>query len=133
MYYNPYPYFAYSNHYPMWVMANHSSLAQFPSQLAMPTNNNSFPPVNTRQLKISAKSIQAIMQQSQLLTSKIADSEQFAHDLMSAAQLSDKVEVDRLITSTGITIKFETKFTPDGIQIRFTEHACCGLTIILDW
>ena len=77
--------------------------------------------------------MQAIMQQSQLLTSKIADSEQFAHDLMSAAQLSDKVEVDRLITSTGITIKFETKFTPDGIQIRFTEHACCGLTIILDW
>ncbi|MFJ7951113.1 hypothetical protein ACIQZG_06220 [Lysinibacillus sp. NPDC096418] len=114
-------------------MANHPSLAQFPSQLAMPTNNNSFPPVNTRQLKISAKSIQAIMQQSQLLTSKIADSEQFAHDLMSAAQLSNKAEVDKLITSTGITIKFDTKFTPDGIQIRFTEHACCGLTLILDW
>lgn len=99
----------------------------------MPTNNSSFPPVDTHKLKTSAKSIQSIMQQSQLLISKIAESEQFAHNLMNAAQVSNKTEVDQLITSTGITIKFDTKFTPDGIQIRFTEHACCGLTIILDW
>lgn len=115
------------------MVSNHDTRAQFPSQLAMPTNNSSFPPVNTHKLKLSAKSIQSIMQQSQLLTSKIAESEQFAHDLMSAAQLSNKAEVDKLIASTGITIKFETKYTPDGIQIRFTEHACCGLTLILDW
>ena len=99
----------------------------------MPTNDSTFPHVDTHQLQVSAKSIRAIMQQSQLLTSKIADSEQFAHDLMSAAQLSNKAEVDKLITSTGITIKFDTKFTPDGIQIRFTEHACCGMTLILNW
>ena len=77
--------------------------------------------------------MQSIMRQSQLLTSKITESEQFAHDLMSAAQLSKKKEVERLIASTGITNKFETKYTPDGIQIRFTEQPCCGLTLILEW
>lgn len=115
------------------MLSNHAAITQIPSPLAMPTNNSSFPPVDTHKLKLSAKSIQSIMQQSQFLTSKIASSEQFAHDLMSAAQLSNKAEVDKLIASTGITIKFETKFTPDGIQVRFSEHACCGLTLILEW
>ena len=132
MYYNPYPYFSYSNHYPVWMMSNHSSLAQLPRHLAMPTDNP-FPPVDTHKLKTSAQRIQAIMQQVHVLTDKIAGSEQFAHNLMNAAQLSNKAEVDRLITSTGITIKFDTKFTPDGIRIIFTENDCCGLTIILNW
>lgn len=136
LYYNPYSYFIYSNPYPMWMMSNHSSFAQFPKHLAMPTspsNNNPFPPVDTHKLKTSAKSIQTIFQQAHLLTNKIAESDQFAHDLMNAAQLSNKAKVDQLIVSTGITIKFETKFTPDGIQIRFMESDCCGLTMILDW
>ena len=98
-----------------------------------PINSSPFPPVDTHKLKASAKSIQTIMQQSLLLTTKIAESEQFAHDLMNAAQLSNKAEVDRLVSSTGITIKFETKFTPSAIQIRFSESNCCGLTMILDW
>lgn len=73
------------------------------------------------------------MQQAQLLTDKIDGSEQFAHDLMNAAQLSNKTEVDTLIASTGITIKFQTKYSPDNIRILFTESGCCGLTLILNW
>lgn len=133
MYYNPYPYVSYSHSYPAWMLSNHAALTPLPNPLAMPTQNNPFPPVDTHQLKNSAKSMQSLMHQSQFLTSKITESEQFAHDLMNAAQLSKKTEVDRLITSTGITIKFETKYTPEGIQIRFTEHPCCGLTLILGW
>ncbi|MGE7091520.1 hypothetical protein ACQKII_08645 [Lysinibacillus sp. NPDC048646] len=136
MYYNPYPYFVYSNHYPPWIMSNHSPSSPFLGYLAMPTNptnTSPFPPVDTHKLKSSAKRIQTIMQQAQLLTDKIDGSEQFAHDLMNAAQLSNKTEVDTLIASTGITIKFETKYSPDNIRILFTESGCCRLTLILNW
>lgn len=136
MYFSHYPYVPYTTHYPLWMMSNYPSPTQIPRYLSMPTNpinSSPFPPVDTHKLKASAKSIQTIMQQSLLLATKIAESEQFAHDLMNAAQLSNRAEVGQLIASTGITMKFDTKFTPDGIQIRFTEHACCGLTLILDW
>ncbi|MGE7920787.1 hypothetical protein ACQKM9_17890 [Viridibacillus sp. NPDC093762] len=136
MYYSPYPYVLYANHYPQWVTANHSSPSQIPRQLAMPTNPTNispFPPVNTHKFKTSAKDIQNIMQQAHLLVDKISVSEQFAHDLINAAQTSNKTEVDRLISSTGITITFDTKYTPDSIRINLTKNGCCGLTIILNW
>ncbi|MGE7997771.1 hypothetical protein ACQKOF_03690 [Lysinibacillus sp. NPDC093190] len=136
MYYNPYPYFVYPNYYPAWAMANQPT-TQLPSRhLAMPTNptnRSPFPPVNTNRLKTSAKRIKAIMQQAQLLTDKIDESEQFAHDLMNAAQQSNKTEVEKLIALTGITLKFETNYTPDGFHITFTDKSCCKLTLILNW
>lgn len=136
MYYNPYPYFVYPNYYPAWVMANQSTIQHHSSHLAMPTppmNRSPFPIVNTKKLKTSANRIKVIMQQAQLLTDKIDESEQFAHDLMNAAQQSNKTEVEKLIASAGITIKFETTYTPDGLRITFTESSCCKLTLILGW
>ncbi len=73
------------------------------------------------------------MQQAQLLTDKIDSSQQFAHDLMNAAQLSNKTEVDKLITSTGITMKFDANYTPDNFRIRLMDNGCCGITINLSW
>ncbi len=99
----------------------------------MPTNTNPFPSVNTNKLKISAQRVKGIMQQAQLLTDKIDGSEQFAHDLMDAAQKSNKSEVEKLIISTGITMKFETNYTPDNIRIVFTDSECCKLTLVLSW
>ncbi|MFE3574527.1 hypothetical protein [Lysinibacillus sp. NPDC059133] len=136
MYYNPYSYFVYPNYYPAWVMANQPTIQHPSSHLAMPTtptNRSPFPIVNTKKLKTSAKRTKVIMQQAQLLTDKIDESEQFAHDLMNAAQQSNKTEVEKLIASTGITIKFETTYTPDGIRIIFTDSSCCKLTLILNW
>jgi len=136
LYYNPYPYFVYPNYYPTWAMANQPATLQPSRHLVMPTNSTNrspFPTINITKLKSSAKRIKAIMQQVQLLTDKIDESEQFAHDLMDAAQLSNKTEVERLITSTGITIKFETNYTPDGIRIVFTDSDCCKLTVNLNW
>lgn len=117
-------------------MANHSSPTQIPRHLAMPadsTKTSPFPTVNTQKFKTSAKEFQNIMQQAHLLVDKIAVSDQFAHDLINAAQLSNKTEVDKLISSTGITVTFDTKYTPDGIRINLKEIGCCGLTIILNW
>ncbi|ATP41087.1 hypothetical protein CSE16_14065 [Solibacillus sp. R5-41] len=133
MYYNYHPYYVNAQHYPMWMAVNQPSPSPLPQHTAMPTTNSPYPPVDTHKLKTSVKSMQSIMQQAQLLTTKIAASEQFSHDLMNAAQLSNKKEVDRLITSIGVTIQFETKFTPSGIEVRFFEIACCGLTVNLGW
>lgn len=117
-------------------MAHQQGTSQFSRHLAMPanpTNSNPFPSVNTSKLKTSAKRIKVIMRQAQLLTDKIEESEQFAHDLMDAAQLSNKTEVEKLISSTGVTMKFETNYTPDRIRIIFTDSDCCKLTLILSW
>ncbi|MEK5233764.1 hypothetical protein MHB42_18885 [Lysinibacillus sp. FSL K6-0232] len=116
MYYNSYPYFLYAYQYPAY-------------QLAI----NPFPPVDTHKFKNSATQIKAIMQQAQLLTDKINSSQQFAHDLMNAAQLSNKAKVEQLITSTGITMKFETNYTPDSFQIRLINSGCCGITLNMNW
>ncbi|MGE7623223.1 hypothetical protein ACQKMD_09260 [Viridibacillus sp. NPDC096237] len=45
------------------------------------------------------------MHQAHLLIDKIAVSEQFAHDLINAAQLSNKTEVDKLISATGLPLR----------------------------
>jgi len=136
LYYNPYPYFVYPTYYPTLTIVNHPVRHQTTRYLAMPTNPtniNPFPAVNTNKLKISAKRVKGIMQQAQLLTDKIDGSEQFAHDLMDAAQKSNKSEVERLITSTGITTKFETNYTPNYIRIVITDIDCCKLTLVLSW
>ncbi|WP_233436272.1 hypothetical protein [Lysinibacillus capsici] len=132
LYYNPYPYFVHPYHYPTSPIANHFAIRPFAQHLAMPTNNP-FPPVDTHKLKASASRIKAMMQQAQLLTDKIDSSQQFAHDLMNAAQLSNKTEVEKLITSTGITMKFETNYTPDSFRIRLIDNDCCGVTLNLNW
>ncbi|MFL1998012.1 hypothetical protein AB1J28_00845 [Lysinibacillus irui] len=132
MYYNPYPYFVHPYHYSAPPMANHLAVRSFPQHLAMPTNNP-FPPVDTHKLKSSVTRIKAIMQQAQLLTDKIESSQQFAHDLMNAAQLSNKAEVEKLISSTGITMKFETNYTPDSFRIRLIDNGCCGVILNLNW
>lgn len=101
----------------------------------MPTspNPNQYPPINTLKLKTSAKQIQPIMQQAQLLTEKIEGSDQFANDLKNAAQLSKQDEVQKLISSAGVTAKFEAKYTPDNIRIVLSEGGCCSIAIILYW
>ncbi|HBT71677.1 MAG TPA: hypothetical protein DEB37_05215 [Lysinibacillus sp.] len=132
MYYNPYPYFVHPYHYPTSPLAQQLAVRPIPQHLAMP-NTTPFPPVDTHNLKMSATRIKAIMQQAQLLTDKIDSSQQFAHDLMNAAQLSNKTEVDKLITSTGITMKFDANYTPDNFRIRLMDNGCCGITINLSW
>lgn len=133
LYYNPYPYYVY-NHYPNWGMSIPPTPHHVPRQLAMPTTTTSpYPPINTIKLKTSAKGMQTIMQQAQLLTEKIEGSDQFAHDLKNAAQLSNQDEVQKLISSAGITTKFEAKYTPDNIRIVLREGGCCSLALVLYW
>ena len=132
LYYNTFPYYVYPPHYPVQAMAP----APLPRQIAMPTNEtngSSYPPVNTKKLGTSVKNVQKMVPQVQLLFDKITTSDQFARDLKTAAQRSDKETVNRLIRSVGVTNEFEIKYTPDSIQIKLIEKNCCFFTVVLDW
>ncbi|WP_342505005.1 hypothetical protein [Sporosarcina sp. FSL K6-2383] len=108
-----------------------------PHWIASQNAPNPFPPVNTQRLHASAEKMLEVIKQSQLLINSIADSPDFAHGLMDAAQLSDQKKVDELIQSTGITTKATTTFSPSGIHIELdnakTPGECCKLQIALRW
>ncbi|WP_332650570.1 hypothetical protein [Lysinibacillus sp. 54212] len=136
MYYYRNPYSATANLYrwPFMWTAIHPSTPL--SKQAMPTNlpsNNPFPPVDTHKLKASATRIQKVMEQAQLLINKISTSDPFAHNLMDAAQQSDRKTVEQLIATAGVTVHYEMKYTPDGIRILFKEKNCCSMGIVLNW
>ena len=78
------------------------------------------------------------MKQADLLVNKIVNSNEFAFELMDAAQLSNTKKVEELILSTGITIKLKTNYTPTGILIDLDnseddEGGCCQLRMALKW
>ena len=78
------------------------------------------------------------MKQADLLVVKIVNSDEFANNLMDAAQQSDTIMVRKLVLSTGITSKVETKFTPSGLRVKLdnsekNQGSCCNLIILLHW
>lgn len=127
MYYSPYAYMAYPFYRPDQTVYQSNAVQV----------QNTFPPVNTENLHVSAERFQVLIRDARLLTDKIVSDPAFASDLMNAAQLSDQKTVDQLIQSTGISIKTKTYFSPTGIRIEFdsTEigEGCCKLDMRLMW
>lgn len=109
--------------------------APFDSRNVGLNETDSFPPVNTTRFHSSAKQTLDLMKQVELLTTKIANSGDFANELMQAAQASNQKKVDELITSAGISTTFQSKYTPDGIRIHVHDKAgiCCELILTLHW
>lgn len=96
-----------------------------------------YPPVDTQQLDDSVQRFQKLLKQAELLIDQLANSNEFARELMSAAQASNKKRVEQLIRSTGVTINIIISFTPSGIRIELNnvkhEGDCCRLLIALKW
>ncbi|MCM3745190.1 hypothetical protein M3193_13705 [Sporosarcina luteola] len=113
-----------------------------PGYMAMPTpapqdGRSPFPPVNTRKLNESAKRFKQVMNEANLFIGTLTASDDFARRLMDAAQRSDQKEVERLVRSTGVTIKYTLSYTPSGIRIDFSnsdaQNSCCTLRMALGW
>ena len=85
----------------------------------------------------SAHKMQTLVQDAALVLGKINSSKQFAVDLMSAAQQSDKVKVERMIRSTGVRNFPEITYSPVGLHLKFSGDVgkvdCCHLIIDLRW
>lgn len=96
-----------------------------------------YPSIDIHQFDVSVHKFQQLMRQANLLVNRLADDPEFAKALMWAAQQSNADEVNRLIKSTGITIKVLPTFTPTGIRIELDNSAlegdCCRLLIALRW
>ncbi|TLS38229.1 hypothetical protein [Pseudalkalibacillus caeni] len=95
-----------------------------------------FPPVEVKRFQSSAASSLNLLKDAETLAKRISVDAVFAHDLKDAAQRSDKEAVHRMIKETGISVTFETKFTPDGIRVEFlpkNPEEDSKLMIILEW
>ena len=140
MIYYAYPYLPYPYYQTGQLVRNqHVSPPYFgqPQTEVAVNPPNSYPPVDTRKFNASAKKYQILTKQINLFFEKVSTSEQFANDLMEAAQRSNTQKVEEMIKSVGITAKVNCKFTPTGIIIEITNGEtggdCCHLRVILPW
>ncbi|KRG09673.1 hypothetical protein ACA30_21675 [Virgibacillus soli] len=103
----------------------------------MGRKQNLYPPVKIEKLHQSAQKFQLLMTQASLLINKINSSSTFAHELIDAAQQSNKKKVEELIQSTGLSIPVISHFNPDGIIFELSNaengKGCCTLHIALQW
>lgn len=96
-----------------------------------------YPEVNATLFKTSAQKAILLMEDANLVMTKITSSTSFSSDLMAAAQQSQQTEVERLIQSTGIKKKPKITFNPDGLTMNFVDYAgdkeCCHIITQLRW
>lgn len=99
--------------------------------------NRSFPEVNPNTFMTSAKYMQSLMKDASVLLEKMADSKEFAKQLMSAAQESKQNLIEDQIKHTGIQNIPIVTYTPDGLKLQFSKEVdqinCCNLTLALRW
>lgn len=100
-------------------------------------SNRPYPEVDATLFEQSAKSMQSLLKDANLLLTKLADSKSFAQKVMHAAQQSNTKEVDKLIKSTGIKSDVSANIDPDGINLKISPKGnntdCCQLKIALRW
>lgn len=72
-----------------------------------------------------------------ILLNHLAASKQFATQVMSAAQISNMKEVERLIKSIGIKSNIKVSYNPDGIHFTLWSDVkgseCCQLDMAIRW
>ncbi|MCG1021794.1 hypothetical protein [Sutcliffiella horikoshii] len=96
-----------------------------------------YPEVDATLFTESAESMQQLMKEASIILQKLAESKEFASEVMSAAQEGNKEKVAQLLESTGVHSGVEVGFNPDGINLNMTSEVegkdCCHLTITLRW
>lgn len=95
------------------------------------------PEVDPTLFKESAEEMRILMKDASLILSALADSMDFAKQVMAAAQASNDQEVNRLLKSTGIQSQVKTTYNPDGLHLEL-EASVAGskssqLIIALRW
>lgn len=85
----------------------------------------------------SAQAFKQLMHDASIILNRLADSKQFAAQVMGAAQKSNTEEVNRLIQSTGIQSNIEVSYNPDGIHLKLWSEVkgteCCKLDMAIRW
>lgn len=96
-----------------------------------------FQEVNPQLFMTSAKYMQSLMKDASVLLERMADSKEFAKQLMSNAQESKQKLVENQIKHTGIQNIPVVSYTPDGLRLVFSRDIdtmnCCNLTLTVRW
>jgi hypothetical protein len=116
-------------------MHYHQYYYRYP-QFQMNRQQQQYPPVDVSIFSHSVIAFQKIANEAITILRKLADP-QFAYSLMAAAQVGNKMEVDRLIKSIGTSTPVTAQYTPSGILLTIHAQAqgsqCCTLTMYLRW
>ncbi|WP_181350243.1 hypothetical protein [Thalassobacillus sp. CUG 92003] len=109
-----------------------------PESYAIPhPSRPELPDVDPGLFSESAGKMQTLMGEAEPVLQRLNQSEEFAGEVMHAAQESDESKVKQLLNSTGIQSDFEVHFNPDNINIKLTATVnsmdCCHLTMALRW
>jgi uncharacterized protein with von Willebrand factor type A (vWA) domain len=109
----------------------------FPGHHTQHWPDRQYPKVNPKMLNQSAQASKQLMGEASTVLNKLASSEEFSSQLMSAAQQSQTEEVERLIHSLGVKSDVDIHYNPDGLRIEFKSNVaglhCCTLSIALRW
>lgn len=96
-----------------------------------------FPEVDPTVFRQSARQFKRLIEDADRILNQIAQSEQFARDVMDAAQRSDFDEVKHLIQQVGIVAELEVNFSPESLRLilRLDEGTtnCCILNLGIRW
>ncbi|MDR0271145.1 hypothetical protein [Paenibacillus sp.] len=95
-----------------------------------------YPPVQTDILKQSIQEYHKLMEEANRILNKLSE-QAFALQVLTAAQVGNKQEVDRLMGTISTTATIQTKYSPSGISItvepKGQDQTCCKLTIYMKW
>ncbi len=96
-----------------------------------------FPDVDATRFRNSAEASKQLLNEANLLATKISESREYAQEIKSAAQQSDNEKVEQLVRSVGIHSRTRISFTPDNLEVRLSKSLnsidCCHFTISLRW
>jgi len=96
-----------------------------------------FLPVNQKMFMDSARKMDPILRDAQILMKRISNSDAFAKKIMIAAQHSNVTEVNRIISQTGIKSKSNIRFNPSGFIVTLSRKDdptdCCDVELRIRW
>lgn len=96
-----------------------------------------FLPVNPKMFMETAKKMDPLLKDAEVLMRHISSTEAFAKKLMNAAQQSNLNEVNQMIAQTGIKSKADIRFNPSGLILILSRKNdpldCCHVELRVRW
>ncbi|QHE53400.1 hypothetical protein [Pontibacillus sp. HMF3514] len=125
----------YQNHHPIYYtpyMLMPVNSLQYQQQTA----SRQYPDVSTKKFQDSSQTYQNLINDSQVISQRFAESRKLRRKVMRAAQKSDHNKVVHLIQNTGISHPIEVSYNPDSIRVTIMdveERPTSKLIMALRW
>ncbi|KGX89821.1 hypothetical protein [Pontibacillus marinus] len=125
----------YQNHYPVYYTP-YMLVPVNPLQYQQQIVSRQYPDVTTKKFQESSQAYQNLINDSQIISQRFAESGNLRRKVMRAAQKSDHNTVVHLIQNTGISHPIEVSYNPDSIKVTIMdieESPTSKLIMALRW